>query len=202
MADKKYLTSTYDIETSDEIRDHYNEWSESYDRELEEHGYVTPQRCAQALKSVGTPPNSLILDFGCGTGVSGAAFHHEGFANLIGCDVSPEMLRLATDKGLYQQTFIIEPGAKVEGRYDVVAAVGVIGVGAAPPEAFDIVMQILNPGGRFVFSYNDKALSDPRFTEKLIEHIKKGASLIFEEHGDHIPGIGLFSTVYVLQAPS
>ncbi len=202
MADKKYLTSTYDIETSDEIRDHYNEWSESYDRELEEHGYVTPQRCAQALKSVGTPPNSLILDFGCGTGVSGAAFHHEGFTNLIGCDVSPEMLRLATDKGLYQQTFIIEPGAKVEGKYDVVAAVGVIGVGAAPPEAFDIVMQILNAGGRFVFSYNDKALSDPRFTKKLTEHIKKGASLIFEEHGDHIPGIGLFSTVYVLQAPA
>lgn len=201
MAEKQYLKSTYGIETSDEIRNHYDEWSQSYDRELKEHGYVTPQRCARALKSVGTPSNSLILDFGCGTGISGAAFHEEGFRNLIGCDVSSEMLRLATGKGLYQKTFAIEPGAKVEGSYDVVAAVGVIGVGAAPPEAFDIVMQILKPGGRFLFSYNDKALSNPRFTAKLTEHIKKGASLIFEEHGDHIPGIGLFSTVYVLQAP-
>ena len=201
MAQKKYLTSTYGIETSDEIRNHYDEWSESYDRELKEHGYITPQRCAKALKSVGTSPASLILDFGCGTGVSGAAFHDEGYRNLIGCDVSPEMLRLATDKGLYQNTFVIEPGAELDGRYDVAAAVGVIGVGAAPPEAFDIVMRALTPGGRFVFSFNDKALEDPRFTAKLAEHVEKGASLLFEEHGDHIPGIGLFSTVYVLQAP-
>lgn len=199
MTDKAYLSTVYNLKSPEAVRDYYDAWSDSYDAELTSQGYATPARCASALVSLGVLPDALILDFGCGTGVSGQAFQAAGFTNLHGCDLSAEMLAKADDKSLYAKTFTVPAGADLPGGYDVVAAVGVIGAGSAPPEAFDAVIAAVKPGGFFVWSYNDHALEDPRFPSKIAEHIAKGAELVFQQHGPHIPGIGLSSTVYVLK---
>ncbi len=199
MTDKAYLSKVYNLKSPDAVRDYYDAWSDSYDHELMSQGYATPSRCAAALLALDTPPDASILDFGCGTGVSGEAFGAAGFTNLHGCDLSAEMLAKAKAKAIYQKTFVVPAGADLPKGYDVVAAVGVIGAGSAPPEAFDAAISAVKPGGLFVWSYNDHALEDPRFPAKTTEHMANGADLVFEEHGPHIPGIGLSSTVYVLK---
>jgi predicted TPR repeat methyltransferase len=199
MSEKAYLSEVYNLKSPEAVRDYYDAWSDSYDHELTSQGYATPGRCADALLSLGVPMDASILDFGCGTGVSGAAFQAKGFTNLHGCDLSAEMLAKANAKGIYSNTFVVPSAANLPGGYDVVAAVGVIGAGSAPPEAFDAAIAAVKPGGFFVWSYNDHALDDPRFPAKTAEHIAKGAELVVQEHGPHIPGIGLSSTVFVLK---
>lgn len=199
MTTKNGFTGIYKPMPPDKTRAHYDQWSGTYDQELSENGYATPARCADALAAVQTPVSARILDFGCGTGVSGTALAARGFTNLDGCDLSIQMMKIAQSKGLYQRLWQIEACEALPKGYDVIAAVGVISTGAAPPDTLDIIMNALNIGGRVVFSFNDHALADPRFPAKLQSHIADGARLIFDEYGPHLPGIGLKSSVYILE---
>ena len=61
-------------------------------------------------------------------------------------------------------------------------------------------MNGLATGGRIVLSFNDHALEDPANEAKLQAHIDAGkARMLFKEYGDHLPGIGVNSNVYVLE---
>ena len=80
------------------------------------------------------------------------------------------------------------------------AAIGVIGAGAAPISVLHTLMRKLAPGGKLVFSFNDHALEDPANEAGLAEWTDTGAAvLLFKEHGPHLPGINLGSNVYVLE---
>ena len=97
--------------------------------------------------------------------------------------------------GLARDPLPIAPG-----QYDNAAAIGVFSPGHAPPETLDIVLNFLPGGGCFVFSMNDHALEDAAYLTKLEEVLKNGAAEeVFREHGPHLPGIGLESTVIVLR---
>lgn len=199
MNSKNYLDKVYDLSGSKAVRGFYDDWANSYDDEIAENGYATPGRCAEALVRLATPFDTRILDFGCGTGISGQAFRQAGFTLLDGVDLSFDMLEQARSKGIYENLRQIEASENLGRGYRVIAAVGVIGVGAAPPAAFDTVMGALEPGGRFVFSFNDHALEQPEFPAKLEEHLAMGARILFEENGPHLPGIDVNSTVYVIE---
>ena len=80
------------------------------------------------------------------------------------------------------------------------SAIGVIGAGAAPISVLHTLMRALPRGGKLVFSFNDHALEDPRNESGVAEWTDCGAArLLFKEHGPHLPGIDLKSTVYVLE---
>ncbi|QBY00451.1 methyltransferase domain-containing protein [Rhodophyticola sp. CCM32] len=193
-----YLKDVYDLDGPGAVRSYYDKWARTYDAEVGENGYATPARCAAALKATGLPLTAPILDMGCGTGLSGVALAAQGFATLDGCDLSPEMLEQARAVGVYRDLFPAD--AVPPHPYAAIAAVGVIGPGAAPPDLFDTCLALLDPGGRLVFSFNDHALDIPDYPAKLQTARDSGAvRLLFEEHGDHLPGIGIKSTVYVLE---
>jgi SAM-dependent methyltransferase len=200
---KTYLDKAYGAKGAEATRKLYDEWSASYDTELEHNGYATPRRCAEALAQFCTDPAAPILDFGCGTGLSGLALKEAGFETIDGVDVSAEMLAQAEDKRCYRSTDVIRPGAKLShkpGDYSAIAAIGVIGAGAAPIETFDLLMHGLGKGDFLVLSLNDHALEDPVNEARLNEWLDCGAGrLLFCERGDHIPGIGLEAKVYVIE---
>ena len=80
----KFLDKVYDARTADETRELYDAWSASYEAEVAENGYATPGRCAEALAKHLTDKDAPILDFGCGTGLSGLALKLAGFTTIDG----------------------------------------------------------------------------------------------------------------------
>lgn len=199
---KGFFDKVYSARTPSQSRDLYDDWSASYDADVRDSGYATPARCARALASIVTDTTTPILDFGCGTGLSGIALRAEGFENLHGMDISPEMLAKAEATQAYDRLTTIsaeDPPPIATGQYAVIAAVGVIGAGAAPISVFHHLMNALGPGGRLVFSFNDHALADPENIAALDHWIETGAAEIaFEDYGDHLPKLGMKSRVYVL----
>lgn len=199
---EKFLETVYGVKTADEARDLYDRWSVTYDDEVGAEGYATPARLAAALRKF-ADPDAPLLDYGCGTGLSGRALAAEGFAAIDGMDISAEMLAGAKTKGAYRNLTHVDPNAPIPanpGDYASVVACGVISKGAAPIELFDMLIGLLTKGGFFAFSFNDHTLEDPEFEAKVMEWTDTGAAtLLFREHGDHLPGIGLRSVVYVLK---
>lgn len=198
-----YLDRVYDARTADETRALYDDWSDSYDAEVRKHGYVTPGRCAEALAKCVPDQLDAVLDFGCGTGLSGLALKLAGFATIDGFDLSEEMLAQARAKRLYRALTMIESGAALPaqtGDYAAIAAIGVIGAGAAPISVFDDLMRALKTGGFLVMSLNDHALQDRANEARICEWTDCGAArLLLRESGPHLPGIDLKSNVYVLE---
>ena len=197
-----FLDKVY-ANTSDDTRDLYAQWSTSYDQEVAENGYATPSRAAKALASHVEDLRTPVLDYGCGTGLSGMALRKVGFSNLHGIDVSKEMVKIANDKKAYQTLRVFDPDAEPPlktGEFEIITAIGVIGIGAAPLTIFDTIISLLVPGGLFAFSFNDHTLADPAFEAKVSDSVDTGeAKLILREYGDHLPGAGLKSNVYILK---
>ena len=203
MTDRKFLDTAYALENPDDTHAFYENWAASYDREIAENGYATPRRCAAALAAHAPDNGAAVLDLGCGTGLSGLALRAAGFTTVDGAEPSPEMLARAKQAGAYRALHMIEPDDPLPfppETYTHINAAGVISPGHAPPETMDKALEILPAGGCLVFSLNDHALEERAFPDRADALIADGvAELVFREHGDHLPGIGLESTVYVLK---
>ncbi|MDA3859274.1 MAG: class I SAM-dependent methyltransferase [Roseovarius sp.] len=199
----KFLDKAYGLETAEDSSQFYNDWASTYDAEIAENGYATPGRCAKALFAKLPEPQTPVLDFGCGTGLSGLALKLAGFKLIDGIDPSPEMLAQAKAKSVYRTLSLLDVADKTpvpKGAYKAIAAIGVIGPGAAPVSTFDILMKALDRGAHLVFSYNDHALADPIYEGALNGWLDCGAArLLSKDYGPHLPGQGLKSNVYVLQ---
>ena len=199
---KTYLDKIYSADSAD-LRPFYAQWAQSYDQEVGENGYVTPLRIAEALARHVKDLSIPILDFGCGTGVSGQAFQEAGFLTIDGVDISAEMLEVAAQKKIYRrlEVFAPESGPNVKlGAYSIIAAVGVIGAGAAPLAVLDQIMALLAPKGLLVFSFNDHTLEDPAYDGRVENYVKQGqAALHLKDYGDHLPKQKINSNIYILE---
>jgi predicted TPR repeat methyltransferase len=204
MIDKpSRLSGAYNLSTPEESRKFYEGWATGYEAEITASGYITPQRCAAALAAHAPAPWAPMMDLGCGTGISGLALKAEGFACIDGYDFSQAMLEQATAKGIYRRLGFADmskPLEIAEGVYQNAAAIGCITPKYLPATVLDQILSKLPPGGCFVFSMNDLASADGTMLGRLMTLIDCGtAELLFKEYGDHLPGIDLMSTVYVLR---
>ncbi|MEK6204583.1 MAG: methyltransferase type 11, partial [Amylibacter sp.] len=68
---KDHLSRAYDLSSVDETQKFYSDWAATYDAEILENGYATPERCAKALAGFAPEQDFAVLDIGCGTGLSG-----------------------------------------------------------------------------------------------------------------------------------
>ena len=200
---EKFLEKSYGLESVEETLDHYNRWAASYDAEIAANNYATPGRIADALWSVLPDVSTPVLDFGCGTGLAGIALRRVGYEIVDGVDPSTEMLGVALTKGAHRHLEQIDPKAKQPfkpGQYRAIVACGVLGTGAAPPSAFGTLMHCLKRSDKLAFSLNDHALADPAYMGAMNEWLDCGAArLLFSEYGDHLPGLNLKASVYVIE---
>lgn len=178
----------------------YRDWAASYDADVTARGYHTPVRIAKALKehySGGT-----VLDFGCGTGISGLALRAEGIEPLHGTDITEEMVELAKPKNIYEKLWVGEPGASpaASGTYAAIVATGVISLGAAPPETLGLLVNSLEPGGLIALSFNDPTIENGRFDAELNRHLNNGdLELLSRAHGPHLDDMDMGSDVIILR---
>ena len=199
----KFFDRAYRTTEQEAVKDLYEDWAETYDADVAENGYVTPARCAAALASQLADKDAPILDFACGTGLSGAALASQGYSVIDGVDLSEAMLDEARKRGIYRALTRGEPDQPppaMPGDYAAISAIGALSPGAAPATYFEILLGCLAPGGLLVMSYNDHTLSDAAYTSRVADAIDTGAvDVRFREHGDHIVKLGSKSTVYVLE---
>ena len=199
---KSYLKDVYSGGTSDS-RELYASWAATYDKEVQKNGYVTPKRIANALKGVVTDLSNFILDYGCGTGLSGSALQAVGFENIDGLDVSQEMVSLAEKKSIYKNLKVFDPFTEIPvqpDQYKIITAIGVIGAGAAPLQVFDSLFTLLPQNGLFAFSFNDHTLKDPSYEKKVKSFLSKGhAAMLHKSYGNHLPKANLKSNIYILK---
>ena len=143
-------------------------------------------------------PNQTILDFGCGTGLSGLALRSCGLGPLHGTDITPAMIDLAEEKDIYEKLWVSEPGEAPPSEYAAIVAAGVVSLGAAPPETFDLLLDALAPGGLLALSFNDPTIADGTYDARVTARADD-SELLFREHGDHLTGVDMGADVLVLR---
>ena len=199
---KSFLKHVYSGDTNDS-RELYASWAATYDEEVQKNGYITPKRIANALKDIVTDKSDFILDYGCGTGLSGYALKAVGFENIHGLDVSKEMVMLAEEKSIYRNLKVFDPSTEIpihSNQYKIITAIGIIGAGAAPLQVFDSLFALLPQNGLFAFSFNDHTLNDPNYEEKVNSCLSSGdATILHKSYGSHLPKANLKSNIYILK---
>ena len=204
MADK-FFDQVYKAKTPEAVTDVYDRFADRYDAAVTEGGYVTPARLAALLaRHVPAAKDALLLDYGCGTGLSGAAFAEAGFTRLHGRDPSPAMLAEAEKRGVYEKLWSFDldapPAAEtLAATYPGLAAVGVVSVGAAPADLLPDLMNATAPGGHFIFSYNSHTLEDAAYMAALDAVLgREDATLIEREDGPHLMEPAMTSAVFLI----
>ncbi len=179
----------------------YADWADNYDAEVTSRGYRTPDRLAAALTGF-VQPRTPILDFGCGTGIGGAALIRAGVRTLDGTDITKEMLEKARARGIYRKTWHSSPTNMgfATGDYAVIVAVGVISLGAAPADALRPLVDKLPENGLLALSFNDPTIADQSYIDALDDVCDAGlAKVVLREHGPHLDDVGMGSDIIILR---
>ncbi|MEM1048795.1 MAG: methyltransferase domain-containing protein [Pseudomonadota bacterium] len=201
----QFLDRAYDLDSPEAVREFYDEWSKTYDSNIvDDNGYVTPRRCAEALARRARP-ESVVLDIGCGTGLSGLALHEAGFQTIDGFDLSPDMLAKAAEKKVYRDLQIADITQKLpyaDESYTALNACGVFGQQHTPPSGFADMLKLLKPDHCFSFSLNDHTYENDDYAyPKAVDAAAEAGTIdiLEKEYGDHLPGIDLRAWVYVVR---
>lgn len=181
----------------------YDAWASDYDADTQAEGYITPWRCADALRSVCPDINGPIADLGCGSGVSGEAFVSRDFGPIDGYDFSQSMLDVARSKGCYRDLFAVDlssAGAVPANTYKIAALLGVLHPDHAPPSILEHTLNLLPDGGHLVFYMNERVASIPAYQDQIAEmEASRLVMKVFWELGPHLPGRGIEAVVGVMR---
>ena len=163
------LQSAYAAKDGQEAAELYDSWAEDYERRVSSWGYITPAVAAWFLGRYVAPEDGTVLDAGAGTGLMGLVLAPLGYRDLIGIDVSGDMLEYAREKGVYRELRQMELGGRLDLPSDAFAAVvaaGVFAAGHAPPESFEDLIRVTKRGGYVIFSVRTDVYLEGGFKEK------------------------------------
>jgi predicted TPR repeat methyltransferase len=191
-----YSTDTAtDAKSSQEVAEIYDNWAEDYERRILSYGYSTPAVVAGFLCRYVRSEDGTVLDAGAGTGITGAVLAPLGYRNLVGIDISVNMLEFARKKDVYKDLRQMELGGQLDlptNAFAAVVSTGVFAAGHAPPGSFDELIRVTKPGGHLIFSVRTDVYLDGGFKEKqealereerwqLVEMTEPYAHLRFED---------------------
>lgn len=143
--------------SDDYVRETFDHFAEDFDKQLlEDLEYRAPKLIHGLFRDVGgdAPGNLDILDAGCGTGLVGLDFRQYA-RTLVGVDLSPEMLKLAKAREIYDDLREEELAACMCGlpeRFDLIAAADVFCYIGDLAETLSAAKIALKPGGILIFS--------------------------------------------------
>lgn len=95
-----------------------------------------------------------VVDLGCGTGLSGQAFHHRA-KRMVGVDISAKMLEEAKGKNIYaelSEAGVLEFLEKTAEKYDLFVAADVLVYIGDLMSLFENIQECSMPGAYFLFS--------------------------------------------------
>ena len=139
------------------VRATFDDFADSFDRNLEELGYRAPQLLFDAVTQSGALSQQQeleVLDIGCGTGLCGPLLRPIS-NRLVGVDLSPNMLSKAATRAVYDQLNCAELTkwfASCGQQFDLGIAADVLCYFGDLSVAFARVATVLAPGGCFACS--------------------------------------------------
>lgn len=148
---------------AEETRDIYRDWAKSYEKDtVGDMNYVGPKVVAEKLASL-VDRSAIVLDAGCGTGLGGAELHRLGFATIDGMDLSPDMLDLAREKGVYRDLRAEDLTKRLsyaDAAYDAVACIGTFTHAHVGPRGFLELLRVTRSGGPVVATVHEDVWPD------------------------------------------
>jgi len=193
MVEKKIkLNDAYSLETPGDSIKLYKKWAKTYDEDFAlSSDYLSPQKISNYFIKHSKDTDTPILDVGAGTGLVGEFLSIKGKKEIIGIDISSEMLHQAKLKECYSSLIEADITKKIplkENSLGAVVSAGTFTHGHVGPEAFDELLRITKPGGLFVLSINSKVFIKGGFQEKFLTIKNEISSPIFKKfnaHGNH-----------------
>ncbi len=172
---------------AERCRDLYDEWASTYDRDLTDasHGYVGPQEAAKAVARHNPQSGLLVLDAGCGTGLSGVALKEALGADAVidGADISTRMLALAAKKEVYRNLHTADlstPLAMDDGVYGAVVCVGTLTGGhVGPVPALRECVRVTASGGVIVATVKESVWTTDGY-EAEVKRLESDGSVSVE----------------------
>ena len=134
----------------------YKDFADHYDTLMRDDlNYQGPERLQDAIKgAIGEARGLKTLDIGCGSGLS--ALGLKPFSGeLTGIDLSPEMIALAKERGLYDRLEVAEITdwlERTKERFDMIAACDCLIYFGDLQGITEAAAKRLNPGGIFAMS--------------------------------------------------
>jgi len=177
------LGSAYALEGTDEVRAFYRDWATTYDADfIERMSYVLPTVVANVFKR--EEGNGPVLDVGCGSGAVGMELAGH---RIDGLDLSPEMLAVAVEKGVYTRLIEGDLLARLpieSGAYRGVISAGTFTHGHVGPEALDELIRVSASAAHLCLGINAEHFSAHGFEAKLAE-LQSAAAIsepVLEDH--------------------
>lgn len=169
------------------VRETFDDFAESFDRNLEELGYRAPQLLFDVVMQCGEwsrQEGLEVLDIGCGTGLCGALWRPLT-RRLVGLDLSPKMLSKAAARGVYDQLNCAELtqwlGSCTQ-HFDLAVAADVLCYFGDLAETFTGVRSVLLPGGCFACSL-EEWVGEPGIRAQGSPDTRSGGSFVLRPHG-------------------
>ncbi len=168
---EQFLKEAY--ATDDEVSQlaFYKKWAQDYDAQMMEGlDYLSPDKIAQALTRYFKQQKGLVLDVGCGTGLTADALVKLGYQNIDGLDYSPEMVTVAGEKRIYRELFIADLNQPLQFDDDSYAAIissGTFTHGHVGPEPLDELTRILKPSGYLALTVHKDLWQQAGFEDKF-----------------------------------
>ena len=144
---------------------------------LDELEYVAPLGIARLLCEHLPDTESEIFDVGCGTGLTCRLLADNGYRALDGIDLSPDMVRVAGEQGIYRELIVgdvNEPIDRLSSSYDGVISSGTFTHGHVGPEPLDDIFRILRTGGILACTVHKDLWESRGFEQKFASLVSDG----------------------------
>lgn len=146
------------------VQNIFDAFAGDFDDVLASLDYAVPELINRILCEVfgeNSHPRLRILDAGCGTGLCGKYLKkYAGFFSLHGVDISPEMLKTAAGKKIYNHLFCMDLDSfflNKKYQYDLIAAGDVFTYFGELDSLFFGMQKHLKKNGRAVFSITENS---------------------------------------------
>ncbi len=171
-----FVSEAYGLEDEATMIEFYRKWAEDYDHQmLDQLGYTSASDIARLLAEQLPDRDAEIFDVGSGTGLTCVYLADHGYRNLDGIDLSPDMVRVAAQRGIYRELLVgdVTTGLEREdASYDGVISSGTFTHGHVGPEPLDEIFRILKPAGVLACTVHHELWEPMGFAAKFdaLEH--------------------------------
>ncbi|MDC1286832.1 class I SAM-dependent methyltransferase [Gammaproteobacteria bacterium] len=139
------------------VKQFYADWAQKYNQDVNAAEYSGPVIAAKILNQHLSDKAAQILDAGCGTGLVGVELKALGYGHIDGFDLSSEMADLAIATGAYRRVadnidMMRAHQDYPQREYDALLSIGVFTLGHVPPQALQVLVQLVRHNGLLVIS--------------------------------------------------